>query len=1217
MGTSAKRPRIGAHALAALAAVTALVGSSLLPSTTPQATAAVAAPGGPDGLTPETAAASCWEIKQNDRDSEDGVYWLITPTLVAPQQFYCDQEGYGGGWVLIGRGREGWSEDYDGTGTAKKVAATPDGPGAFTPAQLPARTVDGLLDGGRVDRLADGVRVRRASSIDGAYRQEVRFRFQQRDRWTWALGGPNPLRSWVFDGTSGTGGSTASFGSGDGWHSSSFVHRSSHKKKAGWAYGRTVSGTADSSSFLWAPAGQGSAIPFAQVFVRPKLKLADLAFAPTPSSGTPASAVRALPRSAALKTEWGVAQAASDDHADAQISAFGQVGTTVYAGGDFRHLQHTAKGIGRVEQPYLAAFDVTTGSWLPGFRPRLDGPVSTVAALPDGRVAIGGRFTTVDGAPQAALAFLDPATGALTGPQVRVLQREAGRLPAVTDLDVQGTSLYVAGSFTHLAAPDAAAAVARNGGRIDLATGLPDQDWNADLNGTALAVDASELGDLTYFSGYFTRTHDTTARSAAALRTQAAAPAADPRWAPAFSSAGVGAHSVVEAGGRVYLGATRRALAAYDRSSLRVLTGSLAAAGSDFQSIVAGGSLVVGGCACGRYTSQFQGEMLKRKTRKMRARALQVDRIDALGAWDAATGVYLPDWAPRLHSAGGLGVRASFFDSTGVLWTGGDLDASLTAGGRTQWSGGFARFAPGDATPPSTPGPLTSTPVAGGEEVVLTWGPSIDESDVVYEVLRGDRVIATTSSSTTTVPVTPTPESYVVRARDTAGNRSASTLPFVVQPPGPSALTFIGNRDSWAWRYSTTPLPADWAAPGFDDASWPVGRALFGAGVSGAETDIGRGRGAKPMSAQFRRHFDVSKPAGLVDGLVSIVADDGAVVYLNGTELGRVRMPATPVTGDTLATELVSASTAAGSRAVFAVPPGLLVEGDNVLAVSVHTAQPGSPDLSFDLAFTAARAPAPLPVTGLAARATADSVTLTWSRPSTGTAPASYAITRDGKRVGTVTAPTATFTDQALGALSTHRYTVVAVSADGQQSPPTALQASTLADTPVEVPQGSSWSWRYSDAPLPGGWNALGFDDLSWNTGAAPLGRGEARLSTDIDRARLRVKPLSAQFRHAFSVTHPESLRDGTLSVLVDDGVVVYLNGVELGRSNLPGGTITQNSIATGAPGYRTASARLVTFRVPASLLVSGTNVLAASVHANYRDTPDLAFDLSLSLPRR
>ena len=49
-----------------------------------------------DGLSEATAAASCWEIKQNNPRSSDGTYWLQTATMDAPGQFFCDQTTDGG-----------------------------------------------------------------------------------------------------------------------------------------------------------------------------------------------------------------------------------------------------------------------------------------------------------------------------------------------------------------------------------------------------------------------------------------------------------------------------------------------------------------------------------------------------------------------------------------------------------------------------------------------------------------------------------------------------------------------------------------------------------------------------------------------------------------------------------------------------------------------------------------------------------------------------------------------------------------------------------------------------------------------------------------------------------------------------------------------------------------------------------------------------------------
>ncbi len=81
---------------------------------------------------------------------------------------------------------------------------------------------------------------------------------------------------------------------------------------------------------------------------------------------------------------------------------------------------------------------------------------------------------------------------------------------------------------------------------------------------------------------------------------------------------------------------------------------------------------------------------------------------------------------------------------------------------------------------------------------------------------------------------------------------------------------------------------------------------------------------------------------------LNLVYDDGAVVYLNGTEIWRVNMPAGNITYATWASS-VSAENAAAALNIA----NSLIDGLNVIAVEVHQESAGSSDISFNLSLKA------------------------------------------------------------------------------------------------------------------------------------------------------------------------------------------------------------------------------------------------------------------------
>jgi hypothetical protein len=164
-----------------------------------------------------------------------------------------------------------------------------------------------------------------------------------------------------------------------------------------------------------------------------------------------------------------------------------------------------------------------------------------------------------------------------------------------------------------------------------------------------------------------------------------------------------------------------------------------------------------------------------------------------------------------------------------------------------------------------------------------------------------------------------------------------------------------------SWKFTTNNLDGvNWKAPSYVETNWlGEGPALLyvenSTFVGPKNTALPPPFGtAIPRTYYFRSHFNFTgdPPTSLI---FSNYIDDGAVFYLNGAELYRLRVPAPPtvITNNTAANGTPCFGTAQAGDAVcpdvFVITGNLLtnlVQGDNVLAVEVHNAGSGG-DIVF------------------------------------------------------------------------------------------------------------------------------------------------------------------------------------------------------------------------------------------------------------------------------
>ena len=242
-----------------------------------------------------------------------------------------------------------------------------------------------------------------------------------------------------------------------------------------------------------------------------------------------------------------------------------------------------------------------------------------------------------------------------------------------------------------------------------------------------------------------------------------------------------------------------------------------------------------------------------------------------------------------------------------------------------------------------------------------------------------------------------------------------------------------------------------------------------------------------------------------------------------------------------------------------------------------------------------------------------DAVDLTWVPAVDEFGPITYDVFRDGSPLAIGLLDTQ-FRDDGLTAGTIYEYSLIARDSSGNPANSNVLRVQTASTAGDQTFIPFKADWRYLDDGVEqAGWNELVFDDSSWPEAAAQFGYGGNGEDTEIGfGGDANNKHITSWFRSDFEVADPSIVGDLTIRVIRDDGPVVYVNGEEVARDNLPAGTITPTTTALSAIGG-TDETTPVVFTVPSTMLVPGTNVVAVEIHQANATSSDLGFDLELS----
>ncbi len=172
-------------------------------------------------------------------------------------------------------------------------------------------------------------------------------------------------------------------------------------------------------------------------------------------------------------------------------------------------------------------------------------------------------------------------------------------------------------------------------------------------------------------------------------------------------------------------------------------------------------------------------------------------------------------------------------------------------------------------------------------------------------------------------------------------------LKMTIAGGGQSSLTLIEKGSLWYYKDDGSDQGTRWRT---EDISWPSGHAELGYGDGDERTELsfGTDKDRKFVTTYFRHTFNVENAADVLSLTLSLLRDDGAVVYINDKEVERPNMHLGEIDYLTHADDAIDRPEEQTFYS-YTVDPALLVNSENIIAVEIHQANFTSSDISFDL----------------------------------------------------------------------------------------------------------------------------------------------------------------------------------------------------------------------------------------------------------------------------